>query len=373
MHDSEAVMVLNDLTDTVNAFKQKEGRKIQELETEMNSLNERVTGLAMHGGGGGGHGSSSRTDAAKNAFLGRFAREGGNGDFAQFARQKMPDVNATMFVGSDPDGGWLDLPTVDPVVRRIAQNISPLRGLANVKTISTGEYKVLLDPSQVGSGWVGEQQSRPTTDTSKLVEVRIPVNEVYAAPAMTQSLIDDVFIDLGAWVTESVNIAFASKEGSAFVVGDGVLKPRGFLTYALDSADDFTRTWGKLQYVATGATSPTAVQLAEAILALSVKLDTAPVRQRLRVRRVVACRREQLALQRRVVELGWYRPRDADHRRPTDVLSDHRAADPQRLGNHPGARPAGVLQAQNFSYLPHRQSLGGHRSLPLAGIAKGRP
>lgn len=112
----------------------------------------------------------------------------------------------------------------------------------------------------------------PTTDTSKLVKVSIPVAEIYAAPAMTQSLADDSFIDLGAWLTESVNIAFASKEGTAFVSGDGVLKPRGFLTYDLDNADDFTRTWGKLQYVATGATSPSAVQLADAIVALSVKL-----------------------------------------------------------------------------------------------------
>ena len=40
------------------------------------------------------------------------------------------------------------------------------------------------------------------------------------------------------------------------------------------------------------------------------------------MRRVIAGRREQLALQRRVVELRRYRPRDADHRRPPDILSD---------------------------------------------------
>jgi hypothetical protein len=37
-------------------------------------------------------------------------------------------------------------------------------------------------------------------------------------------------------------------------------------------------------------------------------------------------------------------------------------ANPDRSGDHPLARPAGVLQAQNFSNLPHRQSLGGHRT-----------
>src|SRR6202162_3442747 len=43
---------------------------------------------------------------------------------------------------------------------------------------------------------------------------------------------------------------------------------------------------------------------------------------------------------------------------------DRCAADPNRSGDHPLARPTGVLQAQNFSNLPHRQSLGGHQTSP---------
>src|SRR6266516_4078399 len=82
-----------------------------------------------------GAGSDRKPDTALSQLLGRFAREGGQQDFAQFAQQKA-DIKASMFVGSDPDGGWLDLPTVDPNIRRIQQNVSPLRALANVRTIS---------------------------------------------------------------------------------------------------------------------------------------------------------------------------------------------------------------------------------------------
>src|SRR5467141_2036626 len=35
---------------------------------------------------------------------------------------------------------------------------------------------------------------------------------------------------------------------------------------------------------------------------------------------------------------------------------------PTDRGDHPIARSTGILQAQNFSNLPHRQSLGGHRT-----------
>ena len=98
--------------------------------------------------------------------------------------------------------------------------------------------------------------------------------------------------------------------------------------------------------------------------AAQLGMDVGPVRQRLRLRRVVARRREQLALQRRIVELVRDRPGDADHRRAPEILPDRRAADPQRLSDHPLARPAGIPQAQNFSNLAHRQSLGGHRASP---------
>src|ERR1700674_4183247 len=101
-------------------------------------------------------------------------------------------------------------------------------------------------------------------------------------------------------------------------------------------------------------------------------MDMPPLRQWLRARRIVAGRCEQLALQRRVVELLRYRPGDADHRGAANVFPDRRAADPDRSGDHPLARPTGVLQAQNFSNLPHRQSRGGHQTSLCASQKKDR-
>ena len=46
---------------------------------------------------------------------------------------------------------------------------------------------------------------------------------------------------------------FGLKEGAAFVAGDGLNKPKGFLTYATSTAGDATRPFGTLQAVATGA------------------------------------------------------------------------------------------------------------------------
>jgi hypothetical protein len=55
-----------------------------------------------------------------------------------------------------------------------------------------------------------------------------------------------------------------------------------------------------------------------------------PFRQRLRAQRVVPRRREQLAFQRRIVELFGHRPGDADHSGAANVFTDRGAADPER-------------------------------------------
>ena len=47
-----------------------------------------------------------------------------------------------------------------------------------------------------------------------------------------------------------VETAFAEQEGAAFVTGDGINKPKGFLAYT--TVADAAWTWGKLGYIATG-------------------------------------------------------------------------------------------------------------------------
>src|SRR5882762_5639405 len=52
----------------------------------------------------------------------------------------------------------------------------------------------------------------------------------------------------------------------------------------------------------------------------------------------------------------------SEKKRRLRILRNRRATNSERSGDHPIARPTGILQAKNFSNLPHRQSLGGHRT-----------
>jgi len=99
-------------------------------------------------------------------------------------------------------------------------------------------------------GWVGETDVRAETDAGQLAELQFPTMELYAMPAATQSLLEDSVVDIDQWIATEVEAAFAEQEGAAFVTGDGVNKPRGFLDYP--TADETAWSWGNIGYVATG-------------------------------------------------------------------------------------------------------------------------
>ena len=79
--------------------------------------------------------------------------------------------------------------------------------------------------------------------------------ELYANPAATQAMLDDAQFDVEAWLADEIASQFAKAEGTAFVNGDGIDKPKGFLTYTAVATGDATRTFGQLQYVPVGAAS----------------------------------------------------------------------------------------------------------------------
>lgn len=142
-----------------------------------------------------------------------------------------PDTVKALSVGSDPDGGYVvDPDTSGRIVARIFET-SPMRQYASIQSIGTDALEGLHDNDEAASGWVGEEGSRTETSTPQLERYRIPVHEIYAKPAATQKLLDDAAIDMEAWLQGKVTDKFARTENTAFVTGNGVLKPRGFTTY----------------------------------------------------------------------------------------------------------------------------------------------
>ncbi len=153
-------------------------------------------------------------------------------------------------IGSNPDGGYLVPSETDEEITQLMAALSPIRAIASVRKISTGTYKKPVTKTGPAVGWVAETAVRPETDSQMIDALSFPTAELYAMPAATSAFLDDAAVDVGQWIAEEVNAAFAQQEGIAFVTGNGTNKPKGFL--AETTIAEASWEWGKLGYVATG-------------------------------------------------------------------------------------------------------------------------
>ncbi|MFK5595848.1 phage major capsid protein [Methylobacterium sp. HMF5984] len=152
--------------------------------------------------------------------------------------------------GSGPDGGYLVPQTIEREVLKRLADLSPIRAIASVRTISGGQYKRAVATGAPIAGWIAETAPRPATDGPVLSELNFPAMELYAMPAATQTLLDDAVVDIDAWLADEVETAFSEQESVAFVTGNGVSRPRGFLSY--DTVGNDAWVPGKIGIVGTG-------------------------------------------------------------------------------------------------------------------------
>lgn len=134
-------------------------------------------------------------------------------------------------VGQDSAGGYFVYPDLSGRIVKKVYETSAVRAYASVQVISTDALEGYFDNDEVGFGWVSEMGSRAATSTPDVGKWRIPVHEMYAMPEASQTVLDDAIVDLESWLDGKIADRFARAENAAFVSGDGVGKPRGFLTY----------------------------------------------------------------------------------------------------------------------------------------------
>lgn len=234
--------ILTDLSAAFEEFKANQNGRIDNLE-------KIIARSEFPGGGVPQSGISAAAKEHKKAFIDGFVRKGIESNLREL------EVQAALQIGSDPDGGYGVPEEIDAEIERLGTDAVPMRRIARVKQITTSDYKKLVSAGGTSSGWVGETESRSETDTPILKQIAPTIGEIYANPAATQSLLDDFGFDVEEWLNEEVSDEITDQEGTAFITGNGVKKPRGILSYDTSSDDDSSRDWGVLQYVATGGAS----------------------------------------------------------------------------------------------------------------------
>jgi HK97 family phage major capsid protein len=148
------------------------------------------------------------------------------------------------------DGGYLVDPQTSETIKSVLKSTASIRSISNVVNVEATSYDVLIDTTDLGSGWVSETGSLTETDTPTIDRIAIPLYELSALPKASQRLLDDAAFDIETWLAGRIADKFAVSEASAFINGDGVDKPTGILAHA--QVDNDSWTWGSLGYVATG-------------------------------------------------------------------------------------------------------------------------
>lgn len=179
----------------------------------------------------------------KQAFE-RYVRAGDTSLIARLERKALA-------AGSEPDGGYVVPRETEAMIDRVLAKISPIREIATVRQIGAQSFRKPINIGGTEAGWVAETAARPETDTPTLALAEFPAMEIYAQPAATQTLLDDANVNIEEWLASEVQTVFAEKESDAFVNGDGIAKPKGFLAY--DKVAEASWSWGEIGYLLSGA------------------------------------------------------------------------------------------------------------------------
>ena len=150
------------------------------------------------------------------------------------------------------DGGYAVPREIDAAIAARLKAISPIRAIAQVVQTGSAGYRKLVTTGGTASGWVSEVAARPETATPSFAEIAPPSGELYANPAASQAMLDDAGFDLESWLADEIAMEFARAEGAAFITGNGVNRPKGFLDAPNAATNDAVRPFGTLQFLASG-------------------------------------------------------------------------------------------------------------------------
>ena len=216
--------------------------------------------------------------AVARPVLSGAARDAGDAAFGGYLRSGST-VEMKSFTAATGDSGGYALPReIDGTIAATLKGISPIRAVANVVTVGSAGYRKLVTTGGTPSGWAGETDARPGTATPTFNEIAPPMGELYANPSASQAMLDDALFDVEGWLADEIATEFARAEGSAFVTGSGVGRPKGFLQSPVASTGDATRPFGTLQYLASGAAGDFATNPQDRLIDLVQSLR-APYRQ----------------------------------------------------------------------------------------------
>jgi len=156
--------------------------------------------------------------------------------FDQYCRKGLeglqPDEKKALTVSNDSTGGYLAPPEYVRELLKTVTEISPIRSIARVRSTGARSIQIPKRDGQFSAQWVSESGTRSETTGYTVGLEELPAHEMYALVDISEQDLEDTVFDLEAEMQSEFAEQFAKAEGNAFVVGDAVGKPHGFMDHS---------------------------------------------------------------------------------------------------------------------------------------------
>lgn len=150
--------------------------------------------------------------------------------FEQWARTGViPAERKDVTVGNNPQAGYLVTTEYEASIIRGITEMSAVRQVATVRSISTQSLQVPKRTGVTTATWRGEVAAFTETNPTVGLE-EIPTHELGAFVDVSMQLLEDAAFDIASYIRDELAESFGVAEGTAFVTGSGVGRPEGFIT-----------------------------------------------------------------------------------------------------------------------------------------------
>jgi len=185
----------------------------RELDSEMSA----TVNKALVGQPGAGAGTGRASDDYRKDFWN--------------ALRGMPAVHNALAVGSDPLGGYLVPQDFERTLVESLEEHNIIRPLARIIQTSTKELKIPVVAAKGSAAWVEEAAVIPTSD-NEFGQVILDAFKLATIIKVSRELMADSAFPLESYLAQDFGRRLGTLEEEAFIVGDGVKKPTGFLSSA---------------------------------------------------------------------------------------------------------------------------------------------
>lgn len=153
------------------------------------------------------------------------------GTYLRLGNNAPADELKALAVSSDPGGGYLAPAEMSTEFVRELTLVSPVRTVASVRTTGAPSVKYPKRTGITNAAWEGEIDDQPES-TVTFGQAEIPVRQLTTYVDISNQLLADSAGQAEAEVNQALAEDFGKKEGTAFVNGNGVLAPEGFMSNA---------------------------------------------------------------------------------------------------------------------------------------------